>query len=396
MRNALAAVIAGLVVACAPPTPGAGLPPTRLYALNALDGTLTPLDDEPAAIARAPLPAGDSPAQAAPGPDGSILVLSFSRDRPGRLTHVVRQPRGWQTHSVPIAFPLQAAILAADGRRFAAVGYHVPGQPATETTTAASPALPAARPCRLALLDLHSSGAPTIADHAVCAAGEQVTGVALGGGPDAPVANLGIWDARGPATEPDSPPPLAPSAGIVPARLRHRIVALDARAGHVLAVRRLDSPPEQLQVVTATSGSGQSAKRVYVLEGVPGADNDYATSGRWRLLRLHPETLEMEQETIIGIIVRAVAVAPGGTHAYALTAGGQEILHLDLGSGITRRLGTLPEQAAGGLTVTARHVLVPNPLGHDVWVLDRHDGRLVATIPVGRRPIAVLATQPTS
>jgi hypothetical protein len=91
---------------------------------------------------------------------------------------------------------------------------------------------------------------------------------------------------------------------------------------------------------------------------------------------------------------RALAVAPGGAHAYALAAGGKDVLHLDLATGVARRLGALPGHASGTMAVTAHHVLAPNPLGSEVWALDRRDGRLVATIPVGRRPVAVLATGP--
>ena len=92
--------------------------------------------------------------------------------------------------------------------------------------------------------------------------------------------------------------------------------------------------------------------------------------------------------------VRALAVAPDGAHAYALAGGGRDVLHVDLTTGVTRPLGALPGYASGGVAVTARHLLVPNPLGSEVWALDRRDGRLAATIAVGRRPVAVVAAGP--
>jgi hypothetical protein len=170
------------------------------------------------------------------------------------------------------------------------------------------------------------------------------------------------------------------------------VVALDARSGKVLAVRALASAPEYLQLQPA--GHDLPAGRLYVLEGAPGAESDYSTQGRWRLLGLHPATLETEQEAYLGVQARALTVAPGGRHAYALAAGGKDVLHVDLTTGVTRRIGALPGHAAGTMAVTEGHVLVPNPLGQEVWALDRRDGRLAATIPVGRRPVAVVPGSP--
>ena len=183
---------------------------------------------------------------------------------------------------------------------------------------------------------------------------------------------------------------------VVPRRLRDRVVAVDARTGGVLAARALASPPEHLQLLPPAPAAGRPEGRLYVLEGAPGAESEYAPLGlgRWRLLGLHPTTLDTEQEAVLGVQVHYLAVAPDGGHAYALGPGPTDVQHLDLAAGVTRRLGALPGAAAGGLAVTARYVLVPNPLGSEVWALDRRDGRLAATIPVGRRPVAVLAARP--
>jgi hypothetical protein len=91
----------------------------------------------------------------------------------------------------------------------------------------------------------------------------------------------------------------------------------------------------------------------------------------------------------------ALAVAPGGAQAYALAAGGEGVLHVDLVKGATRPLGALPGHASGATAVAARHVLAPNPLGREVWALDRRDGRVAATIPTGLRPVGMVATGPS-
>ena len=225
-----------------------------------------------------------------------------------------------------------------------------------------------------------------------------MTGLALRAGPAAPVAYLGIWDAHGlpdPQGPDRSPGVPAPAGATAPRGLRDRVVAVDARSGRVLAARALASPPEHLQYLPRSgAGAGAPEGRLYVLEGAPGPESDYSAAGRWRVLGLNPVTLEAEQEAYLSVQVRALAVAPDGGDAYALAAGGTDVLHVDLATGGFRLLGVLPGATSGGLAVTARHVLAPNPQGREVWALDRRDGRLAATVPVGRRPVAVLAARP--
>jgi DNA-binding beta-propeller fold protein YncE len=384
-------VTVGLAAGCAPSGQGAPGRAERLYALNALDGTLTPLDGERAAVAGPPLPAGDAPAQVAPGPGGSLFVLSFARDRPAGLTHVVRDQGTWRARPVPIGASLQQAALAADGGRYAAVVHHTPTRLGAEP---GPPALPAGAPegrCRLTLLDLATGETRT---HVVCGPGEQVAGVALRAGPDGPVAYLGISDTRSPEAGPGDARTPTPPGSAAPRSLRDRVAAVDARTGRVLAVRALASSPERLQFAPLGPDTGSPEGRLYVLEGAPGAESDYSPLGRWRLLGLHPATLETEQEAVLGVRVGALAVAPDGAHAYAVTAGGKDVLQVNLATGVSRRLGALPGYNAGAMTVTAHHVFVPNPLGSEVWVLDRRDGRPAATILVGRRPVAVVAARP--
>ena len=225
---------------CAPPAQEAAGAPGRLYALNALDGTLTPLDAERASPAGPPIPAGDAPAQAAPGPGGSLLIRSFSRTRPAALTHVARDRGALRARAVPMGAPLLEATLAADGQRYAAVAHHTPTLPTPEAGRPASPPADQAGRCRLTLLDLATGRART---HPACAPGELVAGLALGTAPEGPVAYLGVRDARGPqdAAEDTGPAPAAAAPGAaVPPRLRDRVVGVEARSGRVLTGR---APP---------------------------------------------------------------------------------------------------------------------------------------------------------
>ena len=395
-RAATALALAGLAAACGPADRSAPGPSGALYALNALDGTLTPLDAERLAPAGPPIPVGDAPAQVALGPGGSVLVLAFSRNRPGGLTQVAAARAGGRARPVPLAAPLYQAALAAAGGRYAVVAHHLPER------------LPPAHPppgteagrCRLTLLDLTTGEVRT---RPACAPGEQVVGLAYEPGPGSAgsVAYLGIWDAHGPpeAHEPDRPrgaPGPAQAGAAAPRGLRDRVVAVDARSGRVLAARALASPPEHLQYVPRPGGAGAGGPegRLYVLEGAPGPESDYSAAGRWRLLGLNPVTLDTEQEAYLSVQIRALTVAPDGLTAYALAAGGKDVLRVDLASGASGRLGALPGATSGGLAVTARHLLAPNPQGREVWALDRRDGRLAAPIPVGRRPVAVVAPRP--
>jgi YVTN family beta-propeller protein len=40
--------------------------------------------------------------------------------------------------------------------------------------------------------------------------------------------------------------------------------------------------------------------------------------------------------------------------------------------------------------VTHNRVYVPNAYGSEVWAIDRRDGRLLQTIPVGRHPAGIV------
>jgi hypothetical protein len=88
---------------------------------------------------------------------------------------------------------------------------------------------------------------------------------------------------------------------------------------------------------------------------------------------------------------RALTLAPDGRHAYLLAAhdGPRSVLtHVDLASGATRRLATVPGLSLD-LAVTGERIYLPRADDGALLVLDRQQGRVAGTIPVGRRPLAL-------
>jgi hypothetical protein len=88
---------------------------------------------------------------------------------------------------------------------------------------------------------------------------------------------------------------------------------------------------------------------------------------------------------------RALAVAPDGRGAYLLAAldGPRGVLtHVDLATGATRRLATVPGLILD-VAVTDDRIYLPQADRDALLALDRRGGRVMATIPVGRRPLGV-------
>jgi hypothetical protein len=160
----------------------------------------------------------------------------------------------------------------------------------------------------------------------------------------------------------------------------HRIVAVDARTGAVGATRTLADEPRHLVLA---AGPGRDGRRLYAVEAPPRWDEGPGPAPG-RLLGLDPGTLAVEREWPLLQVPAALAVAPDGDHAYALTA--HLLTHLDLGSGARRDLAPLP-RASAGLAVTETRVYAADLGGREVWAVDRRGGHLVQTVPVGRRPV---------
>ena len=346
-----------VLAGCAWPA-GAGraaVPATQLYVANAGDATVTRLDAASGRVVGRPLPAGPAPGQVSPGPAtageaSSLLALSTTRAGTDALTHVHRAGAGWVTRPLPLGVGAHGARLAGDGGRYGAVAYHVPDG----NTEGEGPG----RLCRLALVD-HLTGAVE-RRHTVCAGPDFVAGLALADGPAGPVAYLGILDT-------------GPSAG-------SRIVAVHTQTGAVLATLPLAGDPWHVVLAAAP---GRGGRRLYAVEAQPRAWDSHQGAITGRLLALDPVTLAIEREWPQFPLPAALAVAPDGGHAYALTE--SMVTHLDLVTGAQRRLALLP-RGAGGLAVTEARVYATDLAGHEVWAVDRHEGHLVQTIPAGRHP----------
>jgi DNA-binding beta-propeller fold protein YncE len=130
-----------------------------------------------------------------------------------------------------------------------------------------------------------------------------------------------------------------------------------------------------------------------------GQDEIRAAAARWQVLEFDSETLAPAAVYALPARPYALEVAPDGGAAYVLTGGTvagarASLVHLDLRSGASHTLSEFPGRAAG-LAVDPEHAYVPHLDGHAVWVVDRHHGRLIRTIPTGSRPVAVaLASGP--
>ena len=284
-------------------------------------------------------------------------MLSTSAAGTDDLTRVSRAGGGWAARPVALAGGARGARLAGDGGRYSAVAYHdAPGD-------AGGPG----RRCRLALVD-HVTGTVE-RRHTVCAGHEYVTGLALEDGPDGPVAFVAIRVSV----------PAAEGPGVGRPAAANRIVAVDARTGAVWATRTLADEPRHLVLAAAP---GRDGRRLYAVEAPPRWDEDPGPAPG-RLLGLDPGTLAVEREWPLSPVPAALAVAPDGEHAYALTA--HLLTHLDLGTGAQRLLARLP-RASAGLAVTDTRVYAADLAGREVWAVDRRRGHLVQTVPVGRRP----------
>jgi DNA-binding beta-propeller fold protein YncE len=329
-----------------------------LYVANSLDGTLTPLDGAGGHVIGPPLPAGPAPSQLAPGPPGTLLVASTAAGPGGPLTHVARAGPGWRARPLPLGEPAEVAHLAADGPR-AVVAYHRPPDGA-----------PGAPRCRLALLDARAGAVERT--HTVCGAHELVTGLAFEDGPAGPVAYVGLQDTA--------------ASGALPgggAGSRHRVVAVDAARGTPLAVRPTAGVPSHLVLAP---GGARGGARLFAVETLAGPEDEPPRPPPGRLLGLDPTTLEVERQWPLDYRPTRLAVAPDGAWAYALLDA--TVRALDLTTGADRPLARLPERGLG-LAVGRDRIYAVGPYGPGVWVLRRRDGRLVATAPVGRRPVAL-------
>jgi DNA-binding beta-propeller fold protein YncE len=364
---------------CAPPIGGhAASPSPLLYVTNAADGTITRLDAATGRVAGPPLPAGPLPDQAVPGPGGSLLVSSFSSQQLSALTHVAAAgPAGrggtlwttgttWTTRTVPLEAGAREVWLAGDGGRQAVVAYRAP-DPAT------------GRPrCRLALVDTWSGTVQQ--PHTVCPSADHLTALAFDGSPGGPVAYLGVQQSAAQIGISAT----ASASGDAGAD-RHRLLAVHAATGIVIVTQPLAGAPAGLRLGSAP---GRSGFRLYCLETLSSPEEESLGTYHGRLRGLNPITLDVESEHALDTPSVALAVAPDGEDVYLLTSHGYSLTQIHLATGAQRWLASLPDGGIS-LAVTDERVFVPNPWGHEVWVMDRRQRQPTRRVPVGRGPLHI-------
>jgi hypothetical protein len=363
---ALAAALAAALAGCAPPSDRAAGAPPVLYVATSVEGTVAQLDGSSGWPLGPPLPAGELPWQLARGRDGSLLTLSAAPAAAWPLTRLARAGGGWATRPLPWPGPTREARLAGAGGRYAVVVDRVP---------APGPAAVAPR-CRLTLVDVPAGG---VASTAVgCGPRDLVTGLALDDGPGGPVAYLALWGRPGP---PGAPPGEAGEAGGV-----SRVIAVDAQTGVIVAALPLDGVPV---LVALGPAPGRLGHRLYAVERLSGPEDDLSAPPRARLLGLHPATLDLESERPLDVVPTRLVVAPDGDAAYTLHE--HALTRVDLAGGADRRLAYLPARGLA-LAVVGDRVYVSSAYGPELWAVRRRDGRLVATLPVGRYAIDLLTS----
>jgi hypothetical protein len=367
---ALAAAAALVHAGCTPvarETAGSG---AVVYVASAAEGTVARLDatsGRPVGPALRADPAGPRPTQVIPVAGGGLLAVS--PDAVGEGVYVATEGSR-ELRPVRLEPGAQVSLAAGGAGTDAVVAYR---------PTAGSAA---SQGCRLVLLDLAAGSARRAQDG--CAEGEELTGLALAGGPRGPVAYLGLWRAG-----------QAGSTG--PGQPGGRLVEVEPLTG----VRRALLTTEGLPALLAVAGA-EGSRRLYFVETVPGPPSDAA--GDWRDLdprvtRAQLVTLDLDArmpEAIYPLpqVPAALTVAPDAgrvyllAHQHSLAGTLTSLVSVDLATGTVGQ----PVRLAGlGVSVAAteEHVFVPRVDGAEVWVVDVRRWRLTRTLPVGRQPVGV-------
>jgi hypothetical protein len=308
---------------------------------------------------------GPRPTEVIPAAGG---VLAVSPDAVGGGVSVAA---GGSRELRPVRLEPGAQVrLAAGGAGAAVVAYRTTGGSA------------ARQGCRLVLLDLAPGGASRAQDG--CAEGEELTGLALAGGPRGPVAYLGLWRA-------------GPAGGPGPGQAGGRLVEVEPLTGARRTLLSMEGRPSLLAAPAAEGG-----RRLYFVETVPGPPGDAA--GDWRDLdprvaRAQLVTLDLDARAPEAVaplpqVPAALAVAPDARRAYLLAhqhrlAGTLTSLQsVDLATGAMGPPVGLPGLGVS-VAATGERVFVPRVDGAEVWVVDVRSWRVARTLPVGRQPVGV-------
>jgi hypothetical protein len=376
-----AALLAGLLVACAAPPAGAGTVTDGqvVYVANAGDGTVTRLDGATGRALGAPVPAGQGPGGLVPGRDSTLLVLGIGAAARGTLTYVARAGSTWVARPLALEPDASAVAVAGDGQYAAAA----------LSTIWAPGATPAQRACRLTLVDLRTG---TVGRRwPVCRPGEEPAGLAMDADAGGPVAYVALR-ARPDERHEDR------SAG------QGRIVAVDLATGLPMAEAPVVGKPGALVMAAAWGGTG---RRLYTVQSPPDtpdcAGNEWCSTspaGGWRLIGWDPATLVPEEDYPLPFPPLWLSISPDGQHGYmfapefAPSNGDAAVLvQIDLRSRALHPLARFARPSLGPMVVVGRRFYVPLPDQQAVWVLDPH-GRVQQTIRVGQAPIGLAVSAP--
>jgi hypothetical protein len=287
-------------------------------------------------------------------------------------------------HRVPLDQGGRPVLLAGDGGAYAAVAYVLPVDGGG--AAAASDPGRAAPGCRLALVDLRTGR--VVVTHPACAARDLATGLALWRTPAGPVAFLALWSRAETG-----------AGGRAPAGAR--IMAVQALTGRVLEVAPLAGLPRPAaaggSLVLAPGPDGRI--RLYCVEALPGSELatwgeteygwQFPLSGAWHVLPLTPDRLEPERPVPLAFPPSGLAVAPDGAAAYAFDALGDALLRIDLATGRTTAVASVPGHQPAGLVVAGDRLYASIPQRGQVWGFERQRGARVQVLRAGRQPTGI-------
>jgi hypothetical protein len=367
-----------------------------VYALSAGEQTVRRADGATGSAVGPLVPVGPGPVVLAVGPAGSVLVLSnglsavpqekraltfvrtFVQSPAGRSDGRSPSGAGSSPTSVIPLEPDQSAspdgtraasatgILASDGGEHAVATYDV------------YTGLGRAR--RLTLIDLRSGA--VLRTHTINRPRyDYFYGLTLDDGPAEPVAYLALWN---------------------PQRQSGYVLAVNALSGSPVGQYSLRGAPASLTlgpVPRQVATEGPRGRWVYCVEAGPGPNGDpdarpHAEAIGWQLLGLKPTALTLQRQVPLREPPLWLTVPDDGGIAYAILSrdgqvGSTIVLRIELATGATAHLATLPA-AARGLAVTADRMYTLDQEGGRLWAIDRRPSRVVRSTQIGRWPVSLV------
>ena len=382
LHRIAAALFAAIVVplaACAPHSPGSAAPSKAVYALRGADGTVTKVD---LTTGRAGRPSGEidpRPLLMAPGPDGSLVLVSRVNQTDDGLTVLQALPGGRVVRRMTLPALSGDARLASDGGRYAVVAHGALAEASRERFAHRSGS---DWRCHVSVIDLQADTA--IRTFPLCLDGELVTGLAVDSGPTRTLLFAGLSRYR----------PSGDRSGA--AASGGRVIAMDVHTGTVVSTFLTGSAVGALAVVRAGDGLDdrrQATRRLYVVERAGGLEDEHAPGGGWRLIGLDPHWLTVEHVQPLNFPLRRLAPAPDGMTLYAISDTGRSLVEVDLANRSDRGVAQLPAEALDLLATHDRVIVASVPdwtpaSSAGLWQFDRRTRR-VSTLGNVRGAIAL-------